>query len=158
MVSCRPPRFLALALPLLAGFFLCACDDDSPPTDDMSVADLVNPGGTIPCTSSAQCPANLPACHADSNTCVGCIDSFQTCGPMLTCNQATHTCVPADPSAPCKRNADCPRPGFDESTAVTCEIDAGMCYDCATDIDCVSATGGIGRCLDDHRCQADGGA
>ncbi len=96
-------------------------------------------------------------CHPDSHICVGCISSFQTCGAGLTCDDATHTCVPGDPNAPCKKNSDCPRPGFDKPTAVTCEIDAGICYACASNQDCVSITGGLGVCLSDHTCQADGG-
>jgi len=94
-------------------------------------------GTTIPCASARDCPKELPMCHPDSAICVGCIESFQTCGNGLTCHQATHTCVPADPAAPCRRNPDCPRLGFDPSTNISCDVDAGACYECTSSLDCV---------------------
>jgi hypothetical protein len=94
-------------------------------------------GGTIACTSSSSCPSNLPMCDPDSHICVGCIESFLTCPKGFTCDGATHTCVTADPNAPCKRNADCPGPQS-TSKQVTCLKDAGVCVECATNADCVS--------------------
>ena len=120
-------------LVILALAALAACNSSSNGSKD-----LANPGGTTACKTSADCPSNLPMCHPDSLVCVGCIDSFQTCGAGLTCDQKTHTCVPANPNAPCTRNADCPRPGFDPGINVTCERDGGRCVECVTNVDCVS--------------------
>jgi hypothetical protein len=132
-------RALALLTLLLAG-----CPDPDPSGPDMSANTMV-----IPCTRDEQCPATLPMCHPDSKICVGCTDSFQTCGPNLTCDPKTNTCVPADPNAPCRRNADCPRPGFDSIEKVACEVDAGMCFECVSNLDCVAPD----TCqLDVHQC------
>ena len=106
-------------------------------------------GGVIHCASVTDCPSDRPMCHPDSHICVGCTDSFQTCGPMLTCDPTTNTCVPADPNAPCRKNADCPRPGFDKTDQISCEVDAGMCYQCTSNLDCVAPD----TChLDVHQC------
>jgi hypothetical protein len=94
-------------------------------------------GAAIPCTSRRDCPKELPMCHPDSAICVGCIESFQTCGAGLTCDPSTHSCIPADPMAPCRRNPDCPRMGFDPATSISCDVDAGVCYECTTSLDCV---------------------
>jgi hypothetical protein len=94
------------------------------------------PGVTIPCQTAADCPANLPMCAPDSKICVGCLDDFQTCGPLKTCDPTTHTCVPSPPDAACERNADCPRPGVDPPQFFTCEIDSGQCAACVTASDC----------------------
>lgn len=101
----------------------------------------------IHCTSAADCPANLPMCTLDSQICVGCTSDFQTCGPNKTCDDATHTCIPAAPDAGCKRNADCPRPGVDPPSAFVCEVDAGQCYPCVTNDDCP-----VGTCKPNHTC------
>src|SRR5262249_55824377 len=78
-----------------------------------------NPGGTIACKSASDCPSTLPMCHPDAKVCVGCIESFQTCGNMQMCDAATHTCVPYDPNKPCKRSmSDCPRLGIDNAKLI----------------------------------------
>jgi hypothetical protein len=135
----------SLVLALLVGFAGCHNDDNK------STPDLASPGGVTPCSSSADCPSTLPMCHPDSKICVGCNASFQTCGDGKTCDEQTHTCVPADPNAPCKRNADCPRPGFDPSTSVVCYItaDAGVCVQCTSNQDCVSPD----TCHPDYTCK-----
>ena len=122
-----------------------------------SSAKPMDAGAIIPCTSSAQCPANLPMCHAPSGLCVGCIASFQTCGDKQTCDEATHTCIPLDPNAPCKRSVDCPRLGVNPSVNVACEVDSGLCVECASNLDCVAPD----TCSTTHTCLTipdDGGA
>jgi hypothetical protein len=145
---------VARRLFLCSFFLLTACEDEPATTGpDLSVN-----GVTIPCAKQEDCPANLPMCHPDSHVCVGCSTSFETCSMGLTCDEATHTCIPADPQAPCTRNPDCPRLGFDSSKAVTCLVDAGICVECANNVDCVALNGGLGVCLPDYTCQADGGS
>lgn len=130
---------------LLGALMLAACGDGQPSPPDLSIPS----DGVIPCVRASDCPPTLPMCHPDSHICIGCIDSFQTCGPNLTCDVATNTCVPADPNAPCHKNADCPRPGFDPADAISCEVDAGKCYVCTTNLDCVAPD----TChLDVHEC------
>ena len=109
---------------------LAACKTDpKAATDDL--------GAFIHCTTASDCPKNLPMCHSDSHVCVGCLSDFQTCGAGMMCDDATHQCIPADPNAKCRRNADCPRPGVDPATSVVCSVDAGGCLGCVVDNDCV---------------------
>jgi hypothetical protein len=136
---------LALALSLVIG---CKSNDTTSP-------DLSAPGGTIPCDpkrdAGVQCPTDLPMCDPNARVCVGCIDSFETCQAFFTCDPKAHKCVPADPNAPCRKNADCPRPGFDNADAglVVCEVDAGHCVRCVSNTDCNQPA----TChLDTHQC------
>ena len=101
-------------------------------------------GGTIPCKTAANCPAELPMCNSanqgmvgGAGVCVGCLPDFQTCGNNMHCDDKTYTCLPVpDGGLPCKQTADCPRPGIDPSSAIACEVDAGMCVGCSTNTDC----------------------
>jgi hypothetical protein len=86
--------------------------------------------------SANDCPKDLPACEPTAHICVGCIIDFVTCSAGLTCNGATHTCVPLDPNAPCKKTPDCPRPGLDSMDKLVCEVDAGICLGCLANGDC----------------------
>ena len=83
---------LAVAL-LLTG---CGDGNDTP---DLST--------TIACQADKDCPSNLPTCEPNAKVCVGCIEGMMTCTqPGYVCDDATHTCVPGDPNAPCRFNAD----------------------------------------------------
>ena len=124
---------LVVLASLLLSSLGCKQTETQPSDLDLSPG----PGGTIHCSSSADCPKSLPMCHIDSHVCVGCLANFQTCGAKMTCDDATHTCIPADPNAKCVRNADCPRPGLDPSASVICDRDAGDCTACVTNSDCV---------------------
>lgn len=116
-----------------------------------------NDGGVfIQCMNSSQCPPSLPVCHPQALICVGCVTFQQTCGPKMKCDGQTNTCVPATGDEPCTQNADCPRPGFDPTTAIACERDAGLCVQCLSNADCSGQT----KCSN-HQCVlpgADGGA
>ena len=148
-----PLAFALRLLPLAFAMFAAACENTTSSPDLSAQVDMV--GGTKNCRSDSDCPAATPMCAPDSRICVGCISSFETCGAGLTCDETTHTCIPADPKQNCTRTSDCPRPGFDPITAVACLVDAGMCVACVSNMDCVAPD----TCQTDYTCKTvhDGG-
>src|SRR5262245_56479944 len=94
--------------------------------------------GTIPCGSNSDCPSSQPMCAPDSKICVGCLPNCQnTCPTGQTCNAQTYQCVDAGAN-PCHCNAECPRPGIDPATAISCDVDGGgVCVGCLSNTDCV---------------------
>lgn len=103
-----------------------------------SCGDPDTSGRLIPCETEDDCEYPLPMCDPQARVCVGCIASQQTCGAEQMCDEATRTCVPADPDAPCRFDADCPRPGFDTTDQIFCDLEEGRCVGCLDDLDCVS--------------------
>jgi hypothetical protein len=92
--------------------------------------------GLVPCASSSECPSDLPTCELDAKVCVGCIAG--SCNAGFLCDEAKHLCEKAPPIAPCTRNADCPRPGYDAVDQQLCNVSAGDCMQCLTDADCAA--------------------
>jgi hypothetical protein len=122
-------------LALAATLLLFGCKQTQTPMD----ANIdVNPGGTIPCNTSSDCPPNLPMCHPMAKICIACLPDFQTCGDFQYCDPTTFTCMPSSPDMQCVRTSDCPRPGWDPASAIACEKDAGQCVGCVTNNDCVA--------------------
>ena len=129
---------LVLAASLLMAVGLGGCGGNKAQVADASV------GGTIPCTSAKNCPKELPMCASTtigmsgaSGVCVGCLPDFQTCTGNTYCDSLTYTCLPnPDGGRPCHQAADCPRPNIDPSTAVSCEVDSGLCVGCSGNDDC----------------------
>jgi hypothetical protein len=129
------------AVPLCGALFVVmmtvgGCEGDRPAVPTTTIICDPNSG-------TQTCPPSLPQCHPLAGICVGCLSDFQTCdamsfGPKKTCDPVSNMCVPADPQAPCLRNADCPRPGFDAAGAIVCEVDTGVCVGCVDDTDCVT--------------------
>jgi hypothetical protein len=117
----------ALLVAALSAWLSCGDDIKGPPEV-----------GLVPCTSPSDCEAPTPMCDPQAQICVGCIASQQTCGAGLTCDETTYTCVPADPDAPCRFDADCPRPGFDTTKQIFCDLDTGRCVGCLDDLDCIA--------------------
>jgi hypothetical protein len=120
-------RTLGLCSLLLAG---CTDNSISP------AVDAGDPGWVL-CSSSAQCPKALPMCDPAAGVCTGCI-AWLGCASGMTCNVATHSCVPANPNAPCTGNFDCPRPALDAPGNIVCQPTTGRCVQCVANTDCVS--------------------
>jgi hypothetical protein len=120
-------RYLGLCSLLLAG-----CTDNS-------IAPGVDAGdpGWVLCSSSTQCPKTLPMCDPEAGVCTGCI-AGEGCASGMTCNESTHSCVPAVPNAPCKATPDCPRPGVDPFNAIVCQTSTGRCVECLVNTDCLA--------------------
>jgi hypothetical protein len=87
-------------------------------------------GPLQPCKQNSDCPKNLPACDPQAKVCTGCLSSMITCPKGMTCDDSTHTCVPANPNAPCRFNSDCVFP------SPVCNLKTGQCLGCLTDSDC----------------------
>jgi hypothetical protein len=87
-------------------------------------------GPLTPCNRDSDCPKSLPHCDASAKVCTGCLSTMITCPSGMTCDDTTHTCVPADPNAPCRFNSDCAFP------SPVCVVSTGKCVGCLTDGDC----------------------
>ncbi len=141
------------ALIALVAFYGCSDATRSP---DAGVPDF---GSTLACQRDGDCPKSLPTCEPLAKVCVGCLSGMMTCSqPGYVCDDTTHTCVPGDPNAPCRFNADCAFP------RTVCQLSTGQCVGCLSDGDCPDPSkafcdsffdGGVTfTCLDDcQRCR-----
>jgi hypothetical protein len=141
-MAARPrfPRLRSTTFPLTAAALLaCAlaapsCGGGAATTSNTG-GNGGNGGGSGNCPST--CAGDTPVCDTDSQTCVGCVTSNDTCGDGQYCNADSQSC-----SNGCKGDADC-------SSPLTCDAATHQCVSCTTDAQCEAGfvCGPSGQCV-----------